>query len=74
MTGTDHKPIDTSLCPLCGAPNRCAMAGCNKNPNEPCWCKAEQFPIKFLDQVPEDRKNKACICKQCLVGIKLDDA
>jgi len=58
--------IDTRICPLCGQPNRCAMAGCDNAPDTPCWCKSEQFSHALLDQLPEDARNRACICKQCM--------
>jgi len=65
---SDVTAIDTSICALCGGPNHCAMAGCATIPNAPCWCKTEQFPQELLDQVPEGRKNRACICRKCLQG------
>jgi len=78
MTGdpmqSDHTAIDASICPLCDAPNHCTMAGCNKKSNAPCWCKTEQFPQELLDQVPEDRKNRTCICSKCLQSFTKKDA
>ncbi|WP_227819291.1 cysteine-rich CWC family protein [Mariprofundus micogutta] len=57
--GTAHRP-------LCGQLNHCAMADTNTHPDSPCWCRYESFPQALLDQVPQDAKNRVCICKDCL--------
>ncbi|MFY0640018.1 MAG: cysteine-rich CWC family protein [Bermanella sp.] len=58
--------IDPLLCPLCQQQNRCVNLG-DKDTNKICWCNNPeiQFPKELLDQVPEDKKGKACICQQC---------
>ncbi len=70
--------IDPGLCPLCGQPNRCAMACAPQTDGldgpdvasqpkqaEPCWCTRVQFSERLLQQVPAAAKNKACICLRC---------
>jgi len=57
---------DTGICPLCGEPNNCAMAECDKVSDMPCWCKSEEFPLGLLNRIPKDVRNLACICQNCL--------
>ncbi|MCD8509703.1 MAG: cysteine-rich CWC family protein [Bacillus sp. (in: Bacteria)] len=54
---------ETRQCPLCGGDNRCDVLNA-------CWCSKESFPEGLLDLVPEELKNKACICKKCLQQYK----
>lgn len=54
MTGAER------ICPLCGQDNDCRHG--EKN----CWCMNYEFPQHVLDMVPEDKKQKACVCKSCL--------
>ncbi|MFY9128283.1 MAG: cysteine-rich CWC family protein [Limnohabitans sp.] len=57
-----------SLCPICGEPNQCAqeIAKATGKPQEPCWCITATFSAALLDRVPEEAKNKACICEKCV--------
>ncbi len=48
------------ICPLCGESNNCQHGKCG------CWCETVKVPKRVLDLVPEDKKEKACICKSCL--------
>lgn len=58
--------IDPLLCPLCQQQNRCENLG-DKDTNKTCWCNNPdiKFPKALLDQVPKDKKGKACICQNC---------
>jgi hypothetical protein len=47
-------------CPLCGKDNNC------QHNAESCWCATVTFPKHVLDMIPEEKKGKACICKECL--------
>ncbi|WP_169817419.1 cysteine-rich CWC family protein [Caryophanon tenue] len=50
-------------CPLCDADNQCLA----NTPNVAnCWCMTKTFHEWVLAQIPEDAKNKACICEGCL--------
>ncbi|WP_421924442.1 cysteine-rich CWC family protein [Paenibacillus luteus] len=31
-----------------------------------CWCFYEKFPQELLQQLPDEQRGKACICKSCL--------
>ena len=55
---------DIAKCPLCGAPNQCAMAA-DPDASE-CWCESVKFPKELLDKIPEDAVRKTCVCQNCL--------
>jgi len=65
MSAVPSSPPD--LCPLCGQANECAMeverATGVKQP--PCWCMSVDFTAELLAKVPQDAKNRACICPAC---------
>jgi len=58
------QPPDPARCPLCGAPNACALAR-GETPAEACWCRAERFSEALLARVPEAARGVACICRAC---------
>ena len=62
-----NKVIDSSKCPICAEPNQCAqeIAKATGKPPETCWCMTATFSPELLDRVPEEAKNKACICSKC---------
>ena len=62
-SANNHHPIDTTICPLCGEPNQCAMMA-NPKATE-CWCESVIFPEELLAKVPKDAARKACICQAC---------
>lgn len=43
-----EKPIDESLCPLCGGPNRCGVA----EGKDQCWCFEAQVAEEIFEQIP----------------------
>lgn len=47
-------------CPLCGKPNNC------KGGSKDCWCNYVTIPEELILQIPEDKRAKACICKECV--------
>jgi len=53
--------VQESQCVLCGNSNNC-MANCQKT----CWCMTVDIPETVLAKVPDDKKNKACICLSCI--------
>jgi len=56
--------VDASICPICGKPNNCARV---RDPNaSDCWCSKQKFPKSIFDQIPDDQRRKACICRDCL--------
>ncbi|MFP4445167.1 MAG: cysteine-rich CWC family protein [Desulfosudaceae bacterium] len=59
--------IEATTCPLCGRPNRCGEKGVrNGQTLDFCWCAYEIFPRSLLDRVPAEKRDKACICRDCL--------
>ena len=59
------KPhLNTAICPLCGNPNKCAVAA-DPNATE-CWCESVIFPRELLAQIPEEAVRKTCVCQKCL--------
>ena len=59
------KKLIESICPICGKDNNC-MA----HSNEPCWCNEMEIPKELLDLIPQDKKQKACICLKCIQDFK----
>lgn len=47
-------------CPICGKPNNCQHDKGN------CWCEKVEIPKYILDLVPDDKRGKVCICKDCI--------
>ena len=63
--GIETRPkIDTSICPLCGQPNDCAMTADPKTTR--CWCKDLEFPRELFDLIPENALHQTCICRDCV--------
>ena len=61
---TESNPVvDCGLCPLCGDKNYCEV-----DKGTDCWCRSETFTEQLLFKVPDDRKQKACICRNCVRG------
>lgn len=54
-------------CPLCGEDNNC------QHGKAECWCHDVEIPSSILEMVPDDKKNKACICKSCIDKYKGDN-
>ena len=65
---TQRKPAGPALanltCPLCGGPNECGPAKCGNFDNA-CWCTNVSFSRDALARVPDELRNKACLCRQC---------
>jgi len=64
---TDSPAMDGSplQCPLCGGANDCGMIR-NGSAAGPCWCTKEKFSPALLARIPEQRRDKACVCKRCV--------
>jgi len=48
-------------CPLCQQLNHCLAS-------EQCWCTKVTIPDALLAQIPEQDKNKKCLCKACITA------
>lgn len=53
-------------CPLCGGPNRCAMAA--QEPPERCWCVDATISAGTLAAIPADSVGRRCVCPNCAAG------
>jgi prepilin-type N-terminal cleavage/methylation domain-containing protein/prepilin-type processing-associated H-X9-DG protein len=57
-----HNP---DKCPLCGAANACQLCSPAAYKGS-CWCARVEIPGELLARVPENLRNRACICRACV--------
>jgi prepilin-type processing-associated H-X9-DG protein/prepilin-type N-terminal cleavage/methylation domain-containing protein len=57
-----HNP---NQCPLCGAANECQICSPAAYKGQ-CWCARVEIPEMLLARVPENFRNRACICRGCV--------
>lgn len=62
-THTLIPPLDTSLCPLCGQANQCAISA--GLPPESCWCMQTPVSKEALNRLPAETRGQSCICPLC---------
>lgn len=55
---------EEQVCPLCGGDNACAMT-LDSDGAEQCWCMHVAVSPQVLARVPDELKNKACLCQAC---------
>jgi len=56
--------LNPAACPLCGNDNGCQL--CSPATYQgPCWCARVEMPAALLARVPENLRDRACICRQC---------
>ena len=67
---TKNQPLDTSLCPLCGQANQCAISA--GLPPESCWCMQTTVSQQALARLPSKARGKRCICPACAQDIPSD--
>jgi len=65
--------FNPSLCPLCGGPNDCLLCAPGVA-RGPCWCVGAGLPSELLARVPENLRNRACICQTCVKKFHLEKA
>ncbi|WP_092699433.1 MULTISPECIES: cysteine-rich CWC family protein [Acidovorax] len=58
-----QPPLDTSICPLCGQGNQCAVVA--GQAAETCWCMSAHLSAAALAAVPDALRRRACICPVC---------
>ena len=57
-----HNP---NQCPLCCGVNECQL--CSPAAYKgPCWCARVEMPGTLLARVPENLRNRVCICRNCV--------
>jgi prepilin-type N-terminal cleavage/methylation domain-containing protein/prepilin-type processing-associated H-X9-DG protein len=57
-----HNP---NQCPLCGAANECQLCSPAAYKGS-CWCARVEISEVLLARVPENFRNRACICQGCI--------
>jgi prepilin-type N-terminal cleavage/methylation domain-containing protein/prepilin-type processing-associated H-X9-DG protein len=57
--------FNPALCPLCGGANECQLCSPVVYKGD-CWCARMEIPAELLARVPENFRNRACICRSCL--------
>lgn len=62
-----HEKIDDTTCPFCSTKNKC-MAHVDAS----CWCNHVSVPKELSALIPDDAKEKACICTTCIHLFKND--
>lgn len=51
--------VESRVCPLCGGDNKCMH-------NKECWCMDKEIPGELIEKIPLDKREKACICENCI--------
>jgi prepilin-type processing-associated H-X9-DG protein/prepilin-type N-terminal cleavage/methylation domain-containing protein len=62
------NPLDFHIanqCPLCGGANECQLCSPAAYKGS-CWCARMEIPGELLARVPENFRNRACICQKCV--------
>jgi hypothetical protein len=66
MNPLNVKAAQPANCPLCGRPNECLLCT-NAAFKGPCWCTRVEIPEALLAKLPPDSRNKACLCRDCVM-------
>jgi len=56
---------DPAACSLCGGANECQLCSPAAHQGR-CWCADADIPRELIARVPEQLRNRACICKKCV--------
>ena len=64
------KFFNPAACPLCGGANECQLCSPAAYKGQ-CWCARAEIPGELLERVPENLRNRACICQPCLKNFQL---
>ena len=65
-----QKFFNPAACPLCGGANECQLCSPAAYKGQ-CWCARVEIPEELLERVPENLRNRACICQPCLKNFQL---
>ena len=66
-----QKFSNPAACPLCGAANACQLCSPAAFKGR-CWCADEEIADELLARVPENFRNRACICQPCVGKFQLE--
>lgn len=56
--------MSATICPFCQQANQCAVNTISET--NPCWCQVKDVPAALIALLPENSKNKQCICFTCI--------
>jgi prepilin-type N-terminal cleavage/methylation domain-containing protein/prepilin-type processing-associated H-X9-DG protein len=63
--------FNPAQCPLCGAANGCQLCSPAAYKGQ-CWCAHEEISDELLARVPENLRNRACVCRPCIQKFQLE--
>jgi prepilin-type N-terminal cleavage/methylation domain-containing protein/prepilin-type processing-associated H-X9-DG protein len=63
--------FNPAACPLCGASNECQLCSPHVFKGQ-CWCAHEEIAPELLARVPENFRDRACICRSCVEKFRLE--
>lgn len=68
MTVPPSSADDRTRCASCGGPNACriAAAGGDTAAGAGCWCRATEAESSALQRVPDELRDRVCLCRACL--------
>jgi hypothetical protein len=53
--------VRPDTCPVCGGPNGCGIAAGAST----CWCFTAAIPAAALERIPDEARDRSCICAAC---------
>ncbi|KTT63125.1 hypothetical protein NS383_21130 [Pseudomonas oryzihabitans] len=59
-------PFDPTRCPLCGGMNRCVLAAGGEI--QESWCLQTPVDPAALARLPNDERDRRCLCPACAAG------
>lgn len=66
----NQKFFNPAACPLCGGANECQLCSPHAFKGR-CWCADVEIADELLARVPENFRNRACICRKCIGSFQL---
>jgi prepilin-type N-terminal cleavage/methylation domain-containing protein/prepilin-type processing-associated H-X9-DG protein len=63
--------FNPAACPLCGGGNACQLCSPAIYKGQ-CWCTHEEIAAELLARVPENFRNRACICQKCIEKFRIE--
>ncbi|MEY4917132.1 MAG: hypothetical protein RL616_1045 [Verrucomicrobiota bacterium] len=66
-----QKFFNPAACPLCGAANECQLCSPAAFKGR-CWCADAEITDELLARIPENLRNRACICQSCVEKFRIE--
>ena len=66
-----QKFFNPAACPLCGETNECQLCSPAAFKGR-CWCADVEIADELFARVPEDFRNRACICRACVDKFRIE--